>query len=45
MSSNWIYEMHLSKWTMKTLELNRRLQVSHKHVHAFIKVNDVSMIP
>jgi len=45
MSRTWIYEMHLSEWAMKSLELNKRLQVSHKHVHAFIKVNDLSMIP
>ena len=30
---------------MKTSSLDRRIQVAHKHVHTFIKVNDVSMIP
>ena len=45
MSRNWIYEIHLSEGAMKILGLNGRLQVSHKHVHAFIKADDVSIIP
>ena len=45
MSKNWICEMHLFDWPMKTSKLNRTLQIARKHVPVFIKVEDISEIP
>jgi len=37
--------IHISKKVLRRSTLTRRIQVTHKYVHAFVRVKDVSRIP